>query len=157
MVPAHPDLDETDLRVLRLHQAHPDLSVADLAARAHLSQTACWRRLRRMENEGFIERRAVLLDADRLGFGVHVLAHIRLKQHDEAMLDSFEEAIRRHPEIVECFMMGGEYDYMVRLLARSIGHYERFLKKVLLHLPGVSHVNSSFALKRVKLTMDVPI
>lgn len=150
-------IDETDRRLLRHYQAEPDLSIAELAAKAGLSQTPCWRRLRRMEAEGIIERRAVLLSSDALGYSVHVIAHIRLKQHDEAMLDSFEEAVRGHPEIVECFVMGGEYDYIVRILASSIEHYERFLKKVLLHLPGVGHVNSSFALKRVKLTTDVPL
>ena len=70
---------------------------------------------------------------------------------------AFEEAVQQHPEIVECFTMGGESDYLLRVLARSVADYERFLKKVLLHLPGVAAMNSSFALKPVKLTTDVPV
>ena len=104
-----------------------------------------------------IARRAVLLDGRKLGFGVDVFAHIRISRHHEETLNAFEDAVRDHPEIVECFSMSGDADYIMRIVARSIEHYEHFLKKVLLHLPGVSSVNSSFALKPIKLTTDLPI
>lgn len=149
--------DQFDLRILRQLQGDASVTMAELAERVGLSQTPCWRRVKALEESGVIERRAVQLSAEKLGFTVHVVARVRLHQHDEETLDRFEDAVRAHPEIVECFVMGGEYDYMVRMLARSIDHYERFLRKVLLHLPGVAHVDSGFALKKVKLTTDVPV
>jgi len=150
-------MDEIDLRILRAYQAKPELSMVDLASEVGLSQTPCWRRLRRMEEQGLIRGRANLLDAAVLGFGVNVFANLRIKQHDEETLEAFEAAVRDHPEIVECFSMSGESDYILRVLARSIEDYERFLKKVLLHLPGVGAINSSFALKPVKMTTAVPV
>lgn len=150
-------MDETDRRILRTLQAQPQLSVIDLAERVGLSHTPCWRRLRRLEEAGLIRGRAVLLDAANLGYPISVFASLRLRQHDEAILDALEQAVCDHPEIVECFSMSGESDYILRVLARSIEDYEQFLKKTLLHLPGVGSINSSFALKTVKLTSNVPV
>lgn len=150
-------MDDFDRKILRALQRDASVTMAELADQVGLSQTPCWRRVKALEESGVIEQRAVLLSADKLGYSVHVLAHIRLRQHDEETLDQFEDTVRSHPEIVECFVMGGEYDYIVRILARSIDHYEQFLRKVLLHLPGVAHVDSGFALKKVKLTTDIPV
>lgn len=150
-------MDESDLKILRAVQARPAITMADLANAVGLSQTPCWRRLKHLEASGVIARRAVLLDARKVGFSVDIFAHIRIERHDEAKLEAFEDAVRSHPEIVECFSMSGESDYVMRLVARSIEDYERFLKKVLLHLPGVASINSSFALKPIKVTTDLPI
>lgn len=150
-------MDETDFKILRLVQARPAITTTELADLVGLSQTPCWRRLKQLEASGVIAGRAVLLDARKLGFTVDVFAHLRIGRHDEENLEAFEAAVRGHPEILECFSMGGDSDYLMRIVARSIEHYERFLKKVLLHLPGVTSVNSSFALKRVKVTTEVPL
>lgn len=150
-------MDDADLRILRVLQADPQLPVTAIAERAGLSHTPCWRRLKRMEADGVILGRAVLLDAKQLGLAVNVFAALRLKQHDEDTLEALEAAVCDHPQIVECFSMSGESDYTIRVIARSIEDYEHFLKKVLLHLPGVASVNSSFALKCVKMTTGLPI
>lgn len=150
-------MDETDRRILRVVQADPDLPVVEIARRAGLSHTPCWRRLKKMEADGVIVGRALVLDAKQLGLTVNVFAALRLRQHDEETLEALEAAACGHPEIVECFSMSGESDYIVRVVARSIDDYERFLKKVLLHLPGVSSVNSSFALKCIKTTTALPV
>lgn len=150
-------MDEVDLKILRALQAKPDMSNVDLAAAVGLSHTPCWRRVKRMETDGVIARRAVLFDPKQLGLTVNVFANLRLKQHDEETLEALESAACHHPEIVECFSMSGESDYIVRVVARSIEDYEHFLKKVLLHLPGVASINSSFALKCVKMTTDLPL
>lgn len=150
-------LDEMDRRMLRLLQAKPEISVADLGEQVGLTQTPCWRRLKRLEADGVILRRAVILDPRKLGMSVSVLAHLRLARHDEATLEALESQTLAHPEIVECFSMSGESDYVMRVLAASIDDYEHFLKKVLLHLPGVASINSSFMLKHVKMTTDVPV
>ncbi|GAA0294847.1 Lrp/AsnC family transcriptional regulator [Sphingomonas oligophenolica] len=150
-------MDDTDLKILRLLQAKPATTMTELADQVGLSQTPCWRRVKQLEASGVIVRRALLLDAHKLGFSVDVFAHLRIGRHDEDNLEAFEEAVRVHPEILECFSMSGESDYLMRIVVRSIEHYERFLKKVLLHLPGVASVNSSFALKQVKVTTNVPV
>jgi len=150
-------MDDTDLKILRLLQAKPATTMTELADQVGLSQTPCWRRVKQLEASGVIVRRAILLDAHKLGFSVDVFAQLRIGRHDEDNLEAFEEAVREHPEILECFSMSGESDYLMRIVVRSIEHYERFLKKVLLHLPGVASVNSSFALKQVKVTTDVPV
>ncbi len=152
-----PALDVIDRKMLAVLQVEPDLSVQALAERVNLSHTPCWRRLKRLESEGIIRERAVILDADLLGLPITVFAEVALKQHDEQTLEQLEREAQRCPEIVECFSMSGEHDYIFRIVAASVADYERFLKKVLLHLPGVASVNSSFALKRVKLTTRLPV
>ncbi|ROT97582.1 Lrp/AsnC family transcriptional regulator [Altererythrobacter sp. FM1] len=150
-------MDETDRRILRAAQAHPDLAIAELAEKAGLSHTPCWRRLKKLEETGIISGRAVLLDPKRLGLVINVFANLQLKQHDEETLDALEQAIHIHPEIIEGFSMSGSSDYVLRVVAKSVEDYERFLKKVLLHLPGVSSINSSFALKTIKMTTVLPV
>jgi Lrp/AsnC family transcriptional regulator len=156
-MPDAPQLDAFDRKILAVLQAQPSATISELAGAVGLSQTPCWRRMKQLESSGIIVGRAVLLDPQRLGFSINVFAHLRIGRHDEAALEAFEAEVRSHPEILECFSMSGESDYMMRVLARSIDDYERFLKKVLLHLPGVSSVNSSFALKTIKLTTEVPV
>lgn len=150
-------LDAIDLALLRVLQSDPDLSIQELADRIHLSHTPCWRRLKRLEAEGVIRGRAVLLNATALNLPITVFAEIKLKQHDEETLGHLESAVEQCPEIVECFSMSGDRDYIFRIVMQSVEQYEQFLKKVLLHLPGVASVNSSFALKCVKLTTCLPI
>jgi len=133
------------------------MPVGELAGHIGLSQTPCWRRLKRLEVDGVIRGRAVLLNPVALGLGVTVFASLKLRQHDESTLDALEQAAQDRPEIVECFSMSGESDYIVRVVIRSIHAYEQFLKKVLLHFPGVGAVHSSFALKCVKLTTRLPV
>ncbi len=150
-------MDRIDLKILDELQRDSGISTTVLADRVGLSHTSCWRRLKKLEENGIIRERAVILDPRTMGLGINVFAEIRLKQHDEATLEAFELSVRDRPEIVECFSMSGERDYLVRIVLRDVEHYELFLKKVLLHLPGVAGVNSSFALKSVKLTTRLPL
>lgn len=150
-------LDDFDRRILDCLQTSPQLSMIEVAERVGLSHTPCWRRVRRMENAGLILGKLTVLDPRALGFPVSVLASVRIRNHDEAVLEAFEAEVCSHPEIVECFAMSGESDYVIRVLARSIDDYEQFLRRVLLHLPGVDAINSNFALKHVKLTTNIPL
>lgn len=149
--------DATDLKLLRALQSEPTLSVAELGDRIGLSHTPCWRRIKRLEADGLIKGRNVVLDADALGFPITVFCFIRLKNHDRSSMDSFEECARIHPNIVQCYTMSGEQDYLLRVLAPSIKAYERLLKNDLLSLPGVGQMNSSFAMSEIKNTLDLPI
>ncbi len=150
-------IDETDRRILRAWQAEPDAPVVDIAERAGLSHTPCWRRMKKMEGAGIVRGKALLLDPARLGLGVSVFAHLRLQKHDEATVEALEDAARNCPEIVECFSMSGESDFLLRVVVRDVEAYELFLKKTLLHFPGMGSVNSSFALNCVKATTDLPV
>ncbi|MDH7637634.1 Lrp/AsnC family transcriptional regulator [Sphingomonas oryzagri] len=150
-------MDRIDLKILDVLQRESDIPTALLAERVGLSHTPCWRRLKKLEQSGVIRERAVILDAKAMGLGVSVFAEVRLRQHDEETLEGFERTVLDRAEIVECFSMSGERDYLLRVVVRDIEQYEAFLKKVLLHLPGVGSINSSFALKSVKLTTTLPI
>jgi len=149
--------DATDLKLLRALQAEPTLSVAELGERIGLSHTPCWRRLKRLEADGLIKGRSVVLDAEALGYPITVFCFIRLKQHDRASMDTFEQSARLHPNIVQCFTMSGEQDYPLRNVAPPIKANERLLKNDLLSLPGVGQMNSSFAMSEIKNTLDLPI
>lgn len=150
-------MDRIDRRILATLQKMPEIPISEIASEVGLSSTPCWRRIKRLEAIGAIRKRAVLLNADLLGLSVSVLAEIKLKQHDEETLERFEAAVRGRDEIMECFSMSGDSDYLIRVLIGSISAYETFLKKVLTHLPGVASINSKFALGCVKMTTDIPI
>lgn len=145
------------MRILRVLQREPALTIAELGERVGLSHTPCWRRVKQMEESGVIQGRAVVLDPEALGFEVSVFCLVRLKQHDEDTLNEFEEAARRLPEILQCYSLAGENDYVLRVLVRSVRDYEQVVKVSLLHLPHVSHVQSNFALREVKNTSALPI
>lgn len=150
-------MDDIDRKILRVLQNTPDLSIEALAERVGLSHTPCWRRLKKLEESGVIVGRALLLDQDSLGLPITVFAHLKLKQHDENTLEALERAVLGSPEVLECFSLSGGSDYVCRIVVESVARYETFLKKTLLHLPGVAEVNSQFALKRVKLTSKLPV
>ena len=149
--------DAVDRRILIALQQHPDASIAELGQIIGLSQTPCWRRMKRLQDSDVIRKRAWILDPVRLGLSVNVFAEVRLKQHDEETLEAFETMTSARQEIVECFSMSGQSDYLLRIIVGSIAGYEVLLKKVLLHLPGVASINSSFALKAIKIATDLPL
>jgi Lrp/AsnC family transcriptional regulator len=151
------DLDETDLRILEAMQRDATQSTADLAKRVGLSQSPCWRRIRRLESLGIIRGRVALLDPVALGFEMTVFASIKLSEHGTQSLPEFEDAIEDLAEVVESHAMTGEVDYLLKVVTRDIQSYERFLRKHLLQLPTVREVHSQIALKRTKHTTELPL
>jgi Lrp/AsnC family transcriptional regulator len=149
-------MDDADRKILRILQDDATIPIADLAQKVGLSHTPCWRRVKQMEEAGII-RRAVVLDRELLGLPINVLANVKLKAHDEETLEAFEKAAAQQPAIVDCFIMGGDSDYALRIVVGSIEEYERLLKKTLLHFPGVAAMSSHFALKCVKNTTKLQI
>ncbi|MCV6614994.1 MAG: Lrp/AsnC family transcriptional regulator [Cellvibrionaceae bacterium] len=150
-------LDEFDRKILRALQENADYSMAELGETVGLSHTPCWRRIKRLEKEGIIEGRVTLLNPEALELGVSVHAYITIKQHDEDALTAFENAVQEMPEVVECYSTSGEKDYLLKVVVGSVDHYENVLKTRLVHLPNVAAVNSTFALKQVKFTTQLPI
>jgi Lrp/AsnC family transcriptional regulator len=151
------ELDRSDLRILDLIQEHGDLSAADVADRLGMTASTCWRRMSRLQELGVIRRRVALLDREKLGLNVTVFSHIKLMAHGRDALLRFEAAVREHPEILECYTMMGETDFLLRIVCRDIKAYEAFFLDHLSRFPGVQSVNSSIALAVIKETTTLPL
>ncbi len=150
-------IDALDIRLLDILQRDGTASIADMAERVGLSQSTCWRRIDALEKAGVVRSRVALLDARALGLEVTVFANIKLSAHGRRSLPEFEEAIAVYPEVVECYTMSGEMDFLVRIVARDIAAYERFLREALLQMPSVQEVHSHIALSQVKYTTVLPL
>lgn len=151
------NLDEFDKKILERIQRDSTIAVAALADQVGLSQSSCWRRINLLEQAGVIRERVALLDAKALGLEVTVFANIKLSAHGRRSLSEFEEAISVCPEVVECYTMSGEMDFLVRIVTRDIEGYERFLRSTLLQMPSVQEVHSHIALSQVKQTTALPL
>jgi len=150
-------MDRVDRRLLTELQRDGKLSNAELAGRVGLSESACLRRVKLLEQAGVIERYAALLDPHKLGMTVSFLVRITLKGQTDRDLGSFEQAVRAVPEVTECDLTTGESDYLLRVVARSAADFERLHSKVLTKLPGVARVESSFVLRAVVKNAGLPI
>lgn len=150
-------LDEIDLRILRQLQADGRLSNTDLADRVGLSPSPCLRRVRMLEQDGVIARYTAIVDPAVFDLGVNVFVQVSMQTQDEEALRTFESRIAQRPEIMECYLMTGDADYLLRVLVKSLEGYERFLMDCLTKIPGVANIRSSFALKPVKYTSALPI
>jgi len=150
-------LDDFDRKILQVLQQNGDCSMAELGERVGLSHTPCWRRVKRLEQEGIIKGRVALLNPSKVGMGVTVYAYITIKRHDETSLNAFENAVQDVEQVVECYSTSGDKDYIVRVIVDNVEHYEQLLKRTLVHLPNVASINSTFALKEVKYTTVIPV
>jgi Lrp/AsnC family transcriptional regulator len=150
-------LDAFDFKILAALQRDAGRSNADLAAEIGLSASPCWRRVQHLEQAGYVQRRVALLDAQRLGLGVVVFASVKLSAHGRQAIPEFEEAIRRHPEVLECYTVTGQVDFILRIVTRDTQSYERFLRDSLLQLPHIHEVHSTIALTQVKYTTEIPL
>ncbi|HET7756766.1 MAG TPA: Lrp/AsnC family transcriptional regulator [Steroidobacteraceae bacterium] len=153
----HPELDRGDLRILDAVQEHGELSAADLAERLGMSASTCWRRMGRLTELGVIRRRVALLDREKVGLSVMVFSHVKVAGHGRDALLRFEHAVRAHPEILECYTLMGETDFLLRIVCRDIKAYEAFFLDHLSRFPGVQSVNSSIALAVIKETTALPL
>jgi Lrp/AsnC family transcriptional regulator len=153
----HSELSRADLRILELMQEHGDLSAADVAERLGMSASTCWRRITRLSELSIIKRRVALLDREKLGLSVMVFSHVKLAGHGRDALIRFEQAVRAHPEILECYTLMGETDFLLRIVCRDIKAYEAFFLDHLSRFPGVQSVNSSIALAVIKETTALPL
>ncbi len=150
-------LDEIDYRILRTLQSDARISNVDLADRVGLSPAPCLRRVNALESAGVIRQYVALLDPGAVALGVTVFVQISLDLQVEGRLELFEQAILRRPEVLECYLMTGDADYLIRVVVPDVAAYERFLKDSLTRIEGVAGIKSSFALKEVKCSTALPL
>ena len=150
-------LDDIDRRILRELQRDATLSHAALGERVGASAASVWRRVRALEKEGVLGATVRLADAGRLGRSVNVLCQVRMTRQTIEARAEFEEFIQARPEIVECYAMSGEWDYLLRIAVRDVADYDRFIMRGVLAHPSVANAASNFALRQVKYTTEIPV
>lgn len=148
--------DAASLRILDALQANSEMSNAELADLVGLSPSPCWRRVAELKAQGVIRGSVALVDPLALGLAVNVFVHVSLKQQDKQSLEVFDAAIRERPEVMECYLMSGESDYMLRVVVEDLLKYQELMIEVLTRIPGVANIRSSFALAQVKYTTALP-
>ena len=148
-------LDAASIRILDLLQQNSEMSISDLAEATGLSASPCWRRVNELKESGLIKGAVALVDAQSLGLAVNVFVQVSLKQQDRESLDVFNAAIKTKPEIVECYLMTGEADYMLRVVVEDLMKFQA-LVDFLTRIPGVANIRSSFALSQIKYTTALP-
>ncbi|PQO21863.1 AsnC family transcriptional regulator [Rhodobacteraceae bacterium WD3A24] len=150
-------LDATDRRILEVLQAHGRISNAELAERANLSPSACHRRVQRLETDNIIARYVALLDTRRMGRPTTVFVEITLSGQADEVLEAFEREVARVPDVLECHLMAGSADYLLKILARDTEDFARIHRQYLARLPHVVQMQSSFALRTVVSTTAIPV
>lgn len=150
-------LDDTDRRILRVLQRKGRIANAELAETVHLSASACHRRVQRLEQDGYVKDYVALLNARHLGFPSTVFVEIRLSAQADDVLDAFEKAVARVPAVLECHLMAGAADYILKVVAEDTDDFARIHRQYLSRLPGVAQMQSSFALRTVFKTTALPV
>jgi DNA-binding Lrp family transcriptional regulator len=153
----HINLDAIDLRILAELQADGALSNVALARRVHLSPSPCLMRVKALEAGGVIQRYVALASAAALGLGLNVFISISLKEQSRQALTTFEQRIAEHDEVMECYLMTGDSDYLIRVVVRDMADLEKFILEQLTPIPGIEKIRSSFALKQVRYKTALPL
>ena len=150
-------MDRIDRAILHELQLDGKLTNTALAQRVNLSESACLRRVRALEEDGYIDRYAALINQPKAGLSGNVFVHIGLHREEQSELAAFEEAVREIPEVMECYLMTGEFDYLLRVVVSDMADFERLHRDALTRLPGVARVNSSVAIRTVQKKTELPL
>lgn len=153
----NPDLDVIDRKILRALQDDGKISMGELAEKVGLSPSPCARRVRLMEKAGVIKGYAAIVDQKKVGLPISAFASIKLERQREEDLDRFEDTVSRWPEVLDCYLMTGQRDYLMRVVAADLEAYERFIKDKLTRLDNIASIETSFALGQVKRSEMVPL
>jgi Lrp/AsnC family transcriptional regulator len=152
MVAFDQSLDDADWRILAVMQNDATLSTTQLAAAVNMSQSACWRRLQRLRDDGIIKAEVALVDRRKVGLNTQVFAQVKLTAHGRSHFEDFAVAIRAFPEVLDCFVLMGSVDFMLRIVTRDIESYEAFFFQRLSKVPGIQEISSMVALSEIKST-----
>ncbi|EOC0060480.1 Lrp/AsnC family transcriptional regulator [Cronobacter turicensis] len=150
-------LDKIDCRLLALLQEDATLSLQALADAVNLTTTPCWKRLRRLEDDGYIIKRVALLDPEKLGLGLTAFMLIKTQHHSSDWYSQFVAVVEDMPEVLGFWRMAGEYDYLMRVQVADMKSYDDFYKRLVNRVPGLSDVTSSFAMEQIKYTTALPL
>ena len=148
-------LDKIDQQILQLLQTDSSISASEIAERVNLSQPPCWRRIKRLEDEGYILQRTAILNPAKLGLNLVIYAEVKLIANGE--LAAFEHEVKKISEITECYVMLGNVDFLLRIVTTDIAGYERLYREQLSKLPGVQAFNTSVAMSEVKRSTQLPV
>ncbi|MEQ1950188.1 Lrp/AsnC family transcriptional regulator [Mesorhizobium sp. CN2-181] len=151
------ELDEIDRKIIAAIQMDGKITTQDLADKVGLSASPCARRVRLMEQDGIIKGYTAVIDQKKAGLPISAFASIKLERQREEDLDRFSQAVTRWPEVLDCYLMTGQRDYLLRIVVRDLDAYEEFLKAKLTRLDNVASIESSFALKQVKRSEILPL
>ena len=149
-------LDRNDRAILKELQLDSRQTMQQLAARTGMSSSACWRRIRSLEESGVIDRYAVTVNPRKAGFALSSMTLVSLARHEETNVENFVREVMRHPEVLECFATSGEADFHLRVVVEDMDAYNKFLDDFIFRLPGVSQVRSNIVLKEIKMDTALP-
>ena len=149
-------ISKKDRSILAEIQRDSRLTMQELAARVGMSSSACWRRVRAMEEEGVIDRYAVIVNSKKAGFSLSSMTLVSLARHEQKNVENFIKEVGRHPEVLECFATSGEADFHLRVVVEDMDAYNKFLDDFIFRLPGVSQVRSNIVLKEIKADTALP-
>lgn len=150
-------LDKIDRQLLSFLQNDGTLSLNDLAERVNLTTTPCWKRLKKLEDEGYIEKRVALLSAEKLDLSFIAFVQLKTSDHSEGWYHHFVTTISDFPEVMEFYRMAGEYDYMMKVVVKDMKCFDEFYKRLVNSVRGLSNVTSTFAMEPIKYTTELPI
>lgn len=151
------NLDKIDLKILGILQENTALNINEISDQVGLSHTPCWRRIKKMQEAGIIKAQVALLDGEKVGLDVSIFVFVRLDTHSAEALETFEKAVESVSEIMQCYTMSGEFDYLLRVVVSTVRNYEKTVKGKLLQLPHVGILNSHFALNEIKNSTALPL
>ena len=150
-------IDQTDRRILEILQTEPGVNAAEVGERIGLSQSAVWRRIQSLRETGVIHDQPMKLDREKVGLNTMVFAHVKLTSHGRSNLADFSAAVQAYPEVLDCYVVLGNVDYLLRIVTEDIKAYEQFFFEKLSQLPGIQEVNSSIVLSDIKHSTILPI
>jgi Lrp/AsnC family transcriptional regulator len=150
-------IDSVDRRILDLLQSQPGINAAAIGEKIGLSQSAVWRRMQSLREEGIIREQPVKIDREKIGLNTMVFAHVKLTSHGRSNLAAFAEAVRSYPQVLDCYVLLGNVDFLLRIVTEDIKSYEQFFFEKLSQLPGIQEINSSIALSEIKHSTALPI
>lgn len=151
------ELDRTDRKILELIQKDASMSAAEIAEQVNLSQPPCWRRIKRLEEQGYIQKRTGILDREKLGLNMVIYAEVKLSANGRQAVNEFQQYIQSLPEVTECYLMMGRIDFLLRIVTRDVASYEQFYRDHLSHIPDIQELNSTVAMSEVKYTTELPL
>ena len=151
------ELDKIDLKILKALQEDASRSAAEIAEAVGLSQSPCWRRIQRLKDEGYIAKIVAVLNPEKLNLRTQLFVQVKVSRNDQVNLNEFSQAIRNFPEVMECHVILGTFDFLLRVVAQDIHAYEKFFFEKLSRVPGIQEVTSFVAVSEIKASTALPL